>query len=95
MANSYRCSDGSRVLKSVVDKRVHEAKGKKIEQMVDEFGYVFCEDCQKNASAGEPIDCSHDKSVDRCQKDGETEKAWDVQNITMRCRQCHRKHDKM
>ena len=91
MANSYQTSSGERILKTVIDARVREAKAEKIEQMIDEHGYVFCEDCKQNAC--KPIDCSHDISVDQCQKQGMSESAYDVSNITMRGRPCHRKHD--
>lgn len=85
-------SNGERVLKTVIDSRVREAKAEKIQQMLDEHGYVFCEDCERNDC--KPVDCSHDVSVDQCQKQGKSELAWDVNNITMRGRPCHRKHDK-
>tara|TARA_R110000822_G_scaffold14427_6_gene50813 strand:+ start:10597 stop:10914 length:318 start_codon:yes stop_codon:yes gene_type:complete len=96
MANSYKMSNGDRVLKSVVDHRIRKAKEEKLQLMLDEHGYIFCEEpgCGKNTNAGEPIDCSHDISVDECQKMGKTELAWDVQMITMRCRTCHQIHDK-
>lgn len=92
MANSYRMSNGERVLKSEIDARVRQAKQKKIDQMIEEYGYVFCEECGVNTSSG-PIDCSHDVSVDKCQREGKSELAWDVNNITMRCRRCHQKYD--
>ncbi|RDY58480.1 hypothetical protein [Flagellimonas nanhaiensis] len=93
---SYKMTNGERVEKSVIDYRVRKAKERKIEMMMLEHGYVFCEEvgCGKNANCGEPIDCSHDISVDECQKMGITEWAWDVKNITMRCRTCHKIHDK-
>lgn len=96
MANSYRMSNGERVVKSVIDRRVRQAKAEKIQNMLDEHGYIFCEEtgCGKNTNAGEPIDCSHEISVYDCQKEGKTELAWNVSNIKMRCRTCHRKHDK-
>ncbi|PXX26257.1 hypothetical protein C7967_11518 [Thalassospira sp. 11-3] len=96
MANSYRMSNGERVLKSVVDRRVRQAKEQKVQNMLDEHGYIFCEEpgCGKNTNAGEPIDCSHDISVNDLQKMGKTELAYDVEMITMRCRTCHRIHDK-
>ena len=78
--------------KPLIDKKVSEAKQKKIEQMMDEHGYIFCEVCGVN-SLVRPIDCSHDVSVDRCQKEGMTELAWDTENITMRCRKCHQEYD--
>lgn len=58
MANSYRTSTGEKVFKSEVDKRILEAKRKKVESMMDEHNYIFCEICNRNSSAGEPIDCS-------------------------------------
>lgn len=92
MSNTYQMSNGERVLKTVVDSRVRKAKAQKIEQIIDDFGYVFCEDCKRNDCV--PIDCSHDLSVDQCQKQGKTELSWDINNITMRGRRCHNKHDK-
>jgi primosomal protein N' len=91
--NHFHTSDGERVAKSTIDYRVREAKKKKIELFLDEHGYIFCEECERNANSGVYIDCSHDISVDECQKSGRCELAWDVDNITMRCRKCHNKHD--
>lgn len=62
--------------------------------MLYTYGYIFCEECNLNASAGVYIDCSHDLSVKWCQDNGQSDLAWDVNNITMRCRNCHNKHDK-
>ena len=89
--NYYRCSDGSKVAKSVVDYRIREAKKEKLALQLEEFGYNFCEECKR--SSGIYLDCSHDISVDECQKTGQTELAWNVNNITLRCRDCHIKHD--
>nr|WP_299067125.1 hypothetical protein [uncultured Allomuricauda sp.] len=93
---SYKMSNGERIDKSIIDQRVRKAKEKKIQIVLDEHGYIFCEEvgCGKNTNCGEPIDCSHDISVDDCQKMGCTELAWEISNITMRCRTCHRIHDK-
>ncbi len=91
MANSYTTSTGERVLKSVVDKRVREAKAKKLQQMLDEHNYIFCEDCSR--SDIKPLDCSHDIGVKDAQESGRAELAWDVNNITIRCRSCHQKYD--
>ena len=88
---TYRLSNGDRIQKSIIDRNVSKAKQQKLENMKDEYGYIFCEVCSK--SGGEYLDCSHDISVDKCQKLGQSEKAWDTANITVRCRPCHRKHD--
>jgi len=90
--NSYKLSSGQRIAKSVIDRKVREAKRQKIRQFLDLHGYLFCEDCGK--SSGGYLDCSHQISVNDCQKTGKTELAWDVNNIKIRCRACHNQHDK-
>jgi len=93
--NHYRTSDGIKVTKVYIDRQVTKAKKQKIDNMLSEHGYVFCEEegCGINANSGVYIDCSHDISVDQCQKNGKSELAWDINNITMRCRPHHMKHD--
>lgn len=91
--NHYYTSSGERVAKSVIDRRTTEAKRQKIEDMTEEYGYIFCEECGRNATTGIPLDCSHTISVNDAQKTGRTELAWTVSNIKIRCRICHQKHD--
>lgn len=90
--NHYYTSDDERVAKSVIDRRVHEAKGNALDIQFWEYGYNFCVDC--NRSSGR-LDCSHTISVDEAQKTRRAELAWDVNNIKVRCRECHRKHDNL
>ena len=90
MANSYETSDGERVAKSVIDQRIKKAKAEKLEQMIDEHGYYFCEECDTNQGR---LDCSHTISVKEAQETGQSELAWDVGNIKVRCRSCHQKLD--
>lgn len=92
-SNTYSTSTGERVTKSEIDKKVRKAKEQKIQNMIDDFGYVFCEDCKRNDC--KPIDCSHEISVKEAQESGRAELAWDVNNIKMRGRKCHQKHDKL
>lgn len=92
--NTYRTSTGQKISKSEIDRKTREAKRAKIEQMYERYGYIFCEECRVNEKAGIPLDCSHDISVDQCQKEGKAELAYDINNITIRCRNCHQKHDK-
>jgi len=91
--NHYFTSTGERVSKSTIDRRIREAKQRKINQMIEDYGYIFCEDCHQNDCV--PVDCSHNISVDECQKTRRTELAWDISNIIMRCRICHKKYDKL
>jgi len=88
----YKKSDGNYIDKKTIDRLVKEAKKYKLDCFFELHGYYFCEDCER--SDRHPIDCSHNISVDQCQKQGKTELAYDVDNITLRCRSCHKKHDK-
>lgn len=89
MANRYKG-----IKKSVIDAKVRAAKAAKIERMIELHDYVFCEDCGVNASST-AIDCSHNIPVDKCQKDPNypLEMAWDISNLQMLCRDCHKKRD--
>jgi hypothetical protein len=91
--NSYKTSNGERVSKSVIDRRVREAKIVLLAKQLLEHGYNFCEECK--ASSGVRLDCSHTISVDRCQKEGRAELAWDVTSMRVLCRSCHQEHDKL
>ena len=91
--NHFSTSTGERISKAEIDRRVREAKQEKINRMNEEYGYIFCEVCGINGNAGVPLDCSHTISVDECQKSGQAELAWSVDNIKIRCRRCHQIHD--
>lgn len=88
--NHYYTSDEERVAKSIIDSNVRKAKSNALSEQFWEFGYNFCVDC--NTSNGR-LDCSHTISVDEAQKTRRTELAWDENNIKVRCRECHIKHD--
>lgn len=91
--NHYYTSDGERVSKSVIDRKVREAKANALSLQFWEYGYNFCTDCLR--SSGVYLDCSHNISVDKAQKTRQAELAWDVNNIKVRCRQCHQEYDKL
>jgi len=89
---TFRMSNGERVSKAIIDRRVREAKNVKLVRQREQHGYNFCQDCHRNDCV--PLDCSHDISVKECQETGRAELAWDIENITIRGRDCHNKHDK-
>jgi hypothetical protein len=91
---TYRLSNGQRLSKKRIDQLIRKAKAEKLANQLEAIGYNVCEDCYKNDCV--PIDCSHNISVDQCQKDPETplELAWDLDNITIRGRRCHKIWDK-
>jgi hypothetical protein len=99
--NTYKLSDGSRMTKSKIDSLVRLAKAKKVQDQLNEHGFNFCEDCFEYGRPKEAndmdlriLDNSHNISVDRCQKESKSELAWDLSNITIRCRYHHRLIDK-
>ena len=90
--NTIVTSSGERLTRSEFDNRIRKAKAKKLQEALNKYGYIVCEDCKRNDC--KPIDCSHDKSVKACIEDGVPELAYEVGNITMRGRRCHNLHDK-
>ena len=89
--NHYFTSTGERVSKSTIDRKVREAKEEILRNQRGEYGYNFCMVCKKNDCI--PVDCSHIKSVDWCQKNRCVELAWDFNNIVPTGRKCHQKKD--
>ena len=90
--NTYATSTGERIRQSVIDSLIRKAKAAKLQEQHDEHGYNHYEDC--GISSGTYLDCSHDISVKDAKESGRTELAFDVDNITIRCRSCHQIHDK-
>ncbi len=91
--NSYICSNGEKIRQSVLDNLIRKAKAQKIREQFEEYGYNFCEEC--GTSNGTYLDCSHNESVKSCKENGRAEKSADVNNITIRCRNCHQEKDKL
>ena len=92
---NYRTSKGLKISKSNIDRLVHNAKAIKLKLFYEEHGYFFCEECKKNEYASGRIDCAHIVSVKKCQEEGRSELAYDVDNLRLLCRQCHQIHDKL
>ena len=91
--NSYASSDGSRLKQSVIESLIKKAKKEKLRQQYDDAGFNYCEDC--GVSNGTYLDCSHNISVKKAKEMGKTELCFDVENIKIRCRNCHQIHDKL
>ena len=94
--NHYHTSDGDRISKPEIDRRVRQAKALKVQQQLDELGYNVCElaaiGCEMDHSCNR-LDCSHIISVKECQERGYSELAWDINNIQILGRKCHAKRD--
>lgn len=86
-----------------IDRETKKAKGVLVNVQLLEFGYNFCEDENhaENIKGKEDwieakwIDCSHEISVKKCKETGEIEAIFDINNMKLRCRICHKIHDKI
>lgn len=100
--NKYTLSDGTKINSKTLELKITLAKAAKIAEMMDNYGYIFCEDCNEFGHPPGPlnemelkiIDCSHQISVKEAKESGRAELCCDVDNIRMRCRMHHRIHDK-
>lgn len=90
---TYSKSNGERITQIELDKRIREAKQIKKDEFFDQWGYYFCETCKSSNKSR--YDMSHDVSVQECKMSGKTELAYDVDNLKIRCRECHNKYDKL
>ena len=94
MANTYSTSTGERLTQSQLDSRIRKAKAELLENQFNDFGYNFCEECGRNAN-NTRLDCSHDISVKKAKENGQAELCYKVGNMTVLCRDCHQKKDKL
>ena len=92
--NVVRCSDGTTMTSAQYERKVRAACRERMERQKADCGYNFCNVCGVNDRYA-IIDPSHDVSVKECREAGQAEKAINPDFITPRCRDCHRKHDKL
>ena len=88
---SYRTTTGERLTTQQIDRKIRVAKTTKIENMVDDQGYISCETCGRSVSVR--LDCSHIVSVKEAKESGRAELCFDPNNIKILCRECHQKLD--
>lgn len=98
--DTYFGSDGTKYTRDEVQRYVKNAKKRKLELFKEEHGYHFCEHIKDNGkmcgrSSGMPLDMSHTESVRVSRINRRIELAWDIENIKIRCRDCHQVHDKL
>lgn len=100
--NKYNQSDGTKISSKTLESYITLAKEAKIAEVMDNYGYIFCEDCnafglppgQINEMELKIIDCSHEISVKEAKESSRAELCYAVDNLRMRCRIHHRIHDK-
>jgi len=75
-----------RILEATINARYREAKQKKIDDFINEHGYLFCESCKRSDL---PLDPSHIISRADCKRYDLLELIYDPANIRFHCRECH------
>jgi len=85
---NYPTTGGTMVSKQYIDRKVTQAKKQKVQEMYDENGFTFCERTKRSDS---PTDVSHIISVRMCQAEGQSEIAWDLDNLEILTRDEHMK----
>jgi hypothetical protein len=96
--NKVRLSTGEKITRIEFNKRIREAKFEKISQQFSEHGYNFCEKQTEDCDFTDEcryLDCSHNVSVKVCIELGQAELAYDVDNIVILGRKCHKIKDKL
>lgn len=93
MPNTYSTSQGERLTTNQIESKMRKAKALKLELQFIEHGYNHCEKC--GISSGTYLDVSHNISVKEAKESGKAELCYDLDNLTVLCRNCHKKKDKL
>lgn len=89
--NTYLDSWGNRWTTQQIEQKIKKSCLRKLEFQRNVHGYNFCEDCKRNDC--KPLDCSHDISRKKAKEQGTVEVLWDLDNIEILGRDCHKKKD--
>ena len=88
---TYSDSNGNRYTTDQIEARIKKAGLEKLEIQFLDHGYNFCEQCNRNDD--KPIDVSHTVSRKKAKENGEVEILWDLDNLEILGRKCHKKKD--
>ena len=89
--NTYSDSQGNRYTTEQIERRIKKSALELLEIQFLEYGYNFCESCKRNDD--KPIDVSHTISRKKAKEDGCVEVLWDLSNLEILGRLCHKKKD--
>lgn len=90
---TYSDSEGNRYTTSQIEYKITKAAVELLDMQFMEHGYNFCSKCKMNDC--KPIDVSHTISRKKAKEDGMVEKLWDLDNLEILGRDCHKKKDKL
>lgn len=90
---TYSDSFGNRWTTKEIDRKIAKAGIEKLDIQFLEHGYNFCSRCKRNDC--KPIDVSHTVSRKKAKEDGCVEVLWELDNLEILGRKCHKKKDKL
>ena len=91
--NTYSDSQGNRYTTEQIERKIKKSALELLEMQFLEHGYNFCECCKR--SSGTYLDVSHTISRKKAKEDGMVEVLWDLDNLEILCRNCHKIKDKL
>ena len=91
--NSYFDSDGNKYTQSQIDNRIRKAGLEILDLQFLEHGYNFSEECERNDC--KPLDVSHNISRKKAKELKQVELSWDIGNLEVLGRRCHKRKDKL
>lgn len=91
--NKYFDSDGKSYTQKQIDFKIRQSGLFLIEQQFLEHGYNFCTKCNRNDC--KPIDVAHIVSRKKAKELRQVELSWDLDNLQILGRKCHKKIDKL
>ena len=93
MKPTYSDSKGNRYTTEQIERKISKAGKLLLELQFIENGYNFCEKCKRNDD--KPIDVSHTISRKKAKENGCVEVLWDLDNLEILGRLCHKIKDKL
>ena len=90
---TYSDSWGERYTTDQIERKIKVAALEKLQDQSYEYGYNFCTQCKRNDDT--PIDVSHTISRKQAKEDGCVEVLWDLSNLEILGRKCHKIKDKL
>jgi len=90
---TYSDTEGNRYTTTQIEWRIKRAALLILDLQFIEFGYNFCQECKENND--KPIDVSHTISRKKAKEDGCVEILWDIDNLEILGRQCHKRKDRL
>jgi 5-methylcytosine-specific restriction endonuclease McrA len=91
--NRYFDSNGNSYNQNQIDNRIRKAGLEKIDLQFLNEGYNYCTECKRNDC--KPIDVAHIVSRKKAKELKQVELSWNLSNLQILGRDCHKKLDKL